>query len=129
MTKGTINDRKDIMLLIDTFYNKVKADEVIGFIFNDIAKVDWPVHLPVMYDFWEHILLEGTAYGRNPMNPHFRLNELVPLQPAHFNRWLQLFEETVQELFEGEKATLAITRARSIKGIMELKMNSINARK
>lgn len=129
MIKGTINDRKDIILLIDTFYNKVKADDVIGFIFNDIAKVDWPVHLPVMYDFWEHILLEGTAYGRNPMNPHFRLNERVPLQPTHFNRWLQLFEETVQELFEGEKATLAITRARSIKGIMEFKMNSINARK
>ncbi|ASZ09837.1 group III truncated hemoglobin [Chitinophaga pendula] len=126
MAKGTIKDRNDIILLIDAFYTKVKADEVIGFIFNDVAKVDWPAHLPVMYDFWEHILLDGTAYSRNPMNPHFRLNERIPLQPAHFDRWLQLFESTVQELFEGEKARLAITRARSIKGIMELKMNSIN---
>lgn len=50
--KKDIENRNDVQLLIDSFYEKVKADKVIGYIFNDIAKVDWGKHLPVMYDFW-----------------------------------------------------------------------------
>lgn len=126
MGKKEIAGREDIMLLINSFYDKVKADEVIGYIFNDVAKVNWPVHLPVMYDFWEQLLLETGSYGRNAMEPHFALNQQVPLEPPHFSRWLQLFEATVNEHFTGEKAALAITRARSIKDIMQFKMQQIN---
>ncbi|PSL49833.1 hemoglobin [Chitinophaga niastensis] len=126
MEKQEIANRNDIALLVDSFYEKVKEDELIGFIFNDVAKVDWPQHLPIMYDFWENLLLDTGSYGRNAMDPHFRLNKLIPLQPEYFDRWLQLFEATVGEHFTGEKATLAVTRARSIKGIMALKMNQIN---
>lgn len=126
MEKREIANRDDIQSLIDSFYEKVKADELIGFIFNDVAKVDWPHHLPIMYDFWESLLLDGSNYGRNAMDPHFKLNKLVPLQPEYFDRWLELFEAAVTTLFTGEKATLAITRARSIKEIMAFKMNQIN---
>lgn len=124
MGKSDIRNREDIELLVNSFYDKVKQDPVIGFIFNDIARVDWPHHLPIMYDFWENVIFATGTYGRNAMEPHFRLNELVPLQPEHFRQWLMLFESTVHERFDGEKATLAIYRARSIKGIMELKINN-----
>ncbi|HVI43303.1 MAG TPA: group III truncated hemoglobin [Chitinophaga sp.] len=126
MEQKEIASREDIELLVNSFYDKVKADDLIGFIFNDIAKVDWPHHLPIMYDFWESLLLDTGKYGRNAMEPHFELNKKIQLQPAHFGRWLQLFEATISEHFTGEKAELAVTRARSIKGIMSLKMEKIN---
>ena len=126
MEKRAIASRSDIELLVNSFYEKVKKDDLIGFIFNDVAKVDWSHHLPIMYRFWESLLLDTNSYGRNAMDPHFRLNKLVPLEPAYFDRWLALFEATVAEHFSGDKAALAVTRARSIKGIMALKMNRIN---
>ncbi|WP_211092273.1 group III truncated hemoglobin [Chitinophaga eiseniae] len=126
MEKREIANTGDIMELVNSFYDKVKADDVIGFIFNDVAKVDWSRHLPVMYDFWESLLLGSGSYGRNVMDPHFKLNKLIPLEPVFFERWLQLFEATVNERFTGERATQAISRARSIKGIMSFKMDQIN---
>lgn len=126
MEKKQITDREDIMLLINSFYDKVKGDDVIGHIFNEIARVNWDTHLPVMYDFWEQLLLNSTNYGRNAMAPHFALNQRVPLEPVHFDRWLLLFEGTVTELFTGERADLAISRARSIRDIMQFKMQQIN---
>lgn len=126
MEKKEITNRADIKLLVDRFYEKVQVDDRIGYIFNDIAKVDWSKHLPTMYDFWESLLLEGGNYRGNSMAPHFRINQLIPLESAHFDRWISLFEGTVNELFKGENADLAITRARSIKDIMAYKMNQIN---
>ncbi|MET3875727.1 group III truncated hemoglobin [Chitinophaga sp. OAE865] len=126
MEKRDISNRDDIVILVNSFYDKVKEDDLIGFIFNDIAKVDWTRHLPTMYNFWEGLLLDGGNYKGNVMDPHFKLNRLIPLEPAYFDRWLQLFEATVTENFAGEKASLAVTRARSIKGIMLFKMDQVN---
>lgn len=123
--KKDIESREDICLLIDKFYELVKKDEVIGYLFNDIARVDWDHHLPVMYDFWETVLLDAGKYSRNAMEPHFRLNEKVRLTSVHFDRWLALFFSTLDECFEGKKVELARTRARSIAGIMLLKMEKM----
>ena len=54
--KTDIRNRKDIEKLVNTFYDKVKTDDVIGYLFNDVAKVNWENHLPKMYNFWENIL-------------------------------------------------------------------------
>jgi hemoglobin len=63
--KKDIADRKDIEQLINSFYDKVRADELIGYIFNDVANVDWPHHMPVMYDFWEGIIFYGFYISLN----------------------------------------------------------------
>ena len=97
-----IQSRKDIELLINSFYIKVRKDDTIGFIFNDIAKVNWEQHLPIMYDFWETLLLDATSYRKNAMEVHYILNRRVRLEETHFQRWLQLFSETVDELFAGK---------------------------
>jgi len=120
--KKDIENRNDVQLLIDSFYEKVKADKVIGYIFNDIAKVDWGKHLPVMYDFWEDVLFFTGTYKRNPIIPHINLHEVAGLTKEHFTRWLQLFTATVDELFEGEKKELAKQRAMSIATVMQLKL-------
>ena len=113
--KPDISSRDDIRQLIDQFYEKVKDDAVIGFIFNDVAHVDWAHHLPKMYAFWEFLLL-GTpdAYQGNPIQKHLDLHQKVPLKVAHFDRWLLLFQSTVDELFEGPGAEDAKFRAFAI---------------
>jgi hemoglobin len=128
--KKDIENRNDIELLINSFYDKVKKDKTIGYIFNDVAKVNWEAHLPVMYNFWEGIIFNKSTYGGNPMVVHQHLHERTPLDNDHFNQWLHLFTTTVNELFEGKNAELTKQGAASIATVMQIKIlndgNSIN---
>lgn len=120
--KQDITDRNDIIHLVDTFYAKVSRDAVIGPIFTDVAKVNWDHHLPVMYSFWETQLLDGKTYAGNPMKVHADLNARYPLLQYHFDGWVRLFVETVDELFAGSKAEEAKTRGSQIAQLMHHKM-------
>lgn len=120
--KKDIENKNDIELLVRSFYEKVKADDTIGFIFNDITKVNWEKHLPVMFNFWENVLFYTGAYEGNPMNIHQHINRVVPLTKRHFKRWEELFTKTVDELFEGTNALLAKQRALSISTLMQMKI-------
>lgn len=119
--KPDIQNREDVILLVNSFYDKVKADDTIGFIFNDVARVNWEKHLPVMYDFWEAVLFFTGTYEGNPMTTHRKLNDVVKLRPEFFKRWIALFTSTVDENFEGAKAELAKQRALSIATVLQLK--------
>ena len=120
--KKDITSRKDIELLVDKFYDKVKNDEQIGFIFTDVAKVNWQRHLPIMYDFFENVLFYTGAYTGNPMELHKHINRLFPLTESHFNQWNNLFHAAVDELFKGPTAKLVKERAKSISIVMQLKI-------
>lgn len=122
MMKKKINSRKDIEQLVDTFYEKVNKDERLGFIFNDVAGVHWDSHLKTMYSFWENIILFTGDYAGNPMNLHQHIHHLRPLNESDFDRWNQLFIETIDELFEGSNAELAKERAISISNVMRVKI-------
>lgn len=112
--KQDIQHRADIELLVDTFYDKVQKSAIIGFIFNDIAKVNWETHLPKMYSFWASLLLGEYSFKGNPMQQHIALSKLAPLTSTEFDEWLRLFTETVDSLFVGEKADEAKLRAENI---------------
>lgn len=120
--KKDISHRSDIELLVNSFYDKVKGDLTIGHIFTDVAKVDWDHHLPVMYSFWETLLLEEKTYAGNPMKTHGELNKKYPLLQHHFDGWVRLFVETVDELFAGSKAEEAKARGMHIAQLMHHKM-------
>ena len=122
--KNDIQNRADIELLVRSFYDKVKTDDTIGYIFNDIARVNWEKHFPVMFDFWENVLFYTGVYNGNPLVIHQHLNRVAPLKLEHFNQWNKLFTQTVDELFEGNNAMLAKQRALSISTIMQIKILS-----
>lgn len=124
--KADITNRSDIQQLIDSFYTKVRADDTIGYLFNDVAKVNWEQHLPRMYDFWESIIFQTGNFRGNPMTAHMALHQRSPLSKSHFDRWLSLFNQTVDELFEGNNAELAKQRALSIATMMQIKIASSN---
>lgn len=124
--KNDISNREDIKKLVDTFYDKVKKDDVIGYIFNDVAKVDWPHHLPIMYDFWEMVLFGKGPYKGDPMTKHIQLNKKAKLASTHFAAWKKLFLDTITENFEGAKADEAKLRAGHIASLMEYKVQQSN---
>lgn len=121
-----IQSRMDIELLMTMFYEKVKKDDTIGYIFNDIAKVNWEHHIPIICDFWETLLLDAGSYKKNAMAVHYTLNRKVSLEERHFQRWLKLFNETVDDLFAGDIAIMAKRKAKSIAGLMQFKMKEEN---
>ena len=115
--KEDIQSRADIDDLMNRFYARAMSDDVIGYIFTDVARLDLENHLPVIGDFWETLLFGTGSYqrhGRNPMQIHARLNLETLLRAEHFRRWLKIFRETVDESFVGERAELAKTRAEMI---------------
>lgn len=123
MHKKDITTSEDIELLINTFYEKVRANKKIGYIFNDIAKVDWEHHLPVMYSFWSSMLLGSSTYSGNPMVKHIALSKIATLGENEFDEWLRLFSETLNDLFQGQKADEAKMRANSIAKLMQFKID------
>lgn len=120
--KKDIEDREDIELLVNVFYSKVLADNVLGYIFQETAGMNWATHFPAMYNFWENVILFTGTYEGNPMNLHKHLHHITPLNETHFERWNQLFLDTVDGLFAGKKANLAKQRALSISAIIREKL-------
>ena len=117
-----IENRDDIKFLVDEFYKQVVNDDIIGLFFTKVAKLDFEKHLPVMYDFWETTLLGNWKYKGNPMVKHIQLNELEPLNPEHFERWLQLWEETLFKHFSGPTSEEALKKAKQISKLMQFKI-------
>jgi len=120
--KHDIETREDIIQFVNAFYGNMTSDDIVGHIFLEVEQVDFAKHLPKMYDFWEMLLLDGSNYRGAPMQPHFRVNEKTPLTPAHFDRWLEMFKETIDSLFEGPKAEEAKSKAFNIASTWSYKL-------
>jgi hemoglobin len=125
--KKDIENIEDIKLLVNVFYDKIRDDELLGHIFNNLMNVNWDKHLPKMYDFWDNILFQTGNYKGRPFPPHMDVNDKEPLTSLHFNRWIDIFTATVDELFSGTKANEIKFKASNIKEVWEYKMNFINS--
>lgn len=108
----------DIKKLVDAFYEKVRKDDVIGPIFNERINDRWPQHLEKMYTFWQTVLLGEHTYFGSPFPPHATL----PVSHQHFEKWMELFIKTVDELFTGEVANEAKWRAGKMAEMFESKI-------
>jgi hemoglobin len=113
-----IQSREDIERLVANFYTKVRKDELLAPVF---AHVDWDHHTPIITDFWSSILLGDQSYQGNPFQKHIGL----AINPKHFERWLELFKQTLNENFEGAVAEEAISRANSIAKMFQFRLGLI----
>lgn len=118
MNKEDIVSFDDVKLLVDTFYAKVRASETLANIFNERIGDKWPEHLEKMYRFWQTVLLDEHTYFGAPFPPHANL----PVAHVHFQKWLGLFQQTVDELFAGEKAEEAKWRGNRMAEMFEYKI-------
>jgi hemoglobin len=118
-----IKSKQEIIEMVDAFYDKVNNDPLLSPVFNEIAGVNWAQHLPKMYNFWDSLLFGAQSYKGKPFDHHLPL----PLSAKHFERWLALFNETLDENFSGLKAEEAREKANNIAGIFKFKMYSLGA--
>lgn len=93
----------DIKLLVDNFYGKVRQDDMLKDIFNNVIGDRWQEHLEKMYRFWQTVLLEEHTYYGSPFLPHAEL----PVEKEHFDQWIHLFFTTVDKHFSGQNAKRA----------------------
>lgn len=96
-----ISTMEDIKLLVDTFYQKVRENELLSPVFNEKIQDRWPQHLEKMYRFWQTVLLEEHTYYGSPFPPHAKL----PVEQKHFDTWLKLWYATIDGHFKGPKAS------------------------
>lgn len=104
-------DEAMIERLIHAFYGKIRADDLLGpFFAARIAPAEWPAHLEAIAAFWSSVTLMTGRYHGRPMQVHERL----PIDAAHFDRWLALFRATAVEVGPLEAAAHLIERAERI---------------
>ena|SRR5690554_2129234 len=129
MADRTINSREDVSLLVRTFYEKIRADDFLGPIFNGII-TDWETHLELLTDFWETNLFFNRKYFGNPMNAHVEVDKKIDntITEMHFGVWINMWVQTIDELFDpqDERAQVAKNRARHMGTFLYL--NIFNSR-
>jgi hemoglobin len=119
--KTDISNKKDIELLVNSFYEKVKTDAILHPFF---ANLNFSKHLPVMYRFFENMVFYTGSYTGNPMQKHKAMNRKKPITARDFKQWVKLFNLSVDENFIGEKANLIKQRVHSIATVLQIKMNT-----
>ncbi len=123
--KKDIETLEDIQQMVNNFYEVVRKDELIGPIFNNIIQDRWPQHLEKMYRFWQTVLLDERTYQGTPFAPH----AVMPLELAHFERWLELFKANLAEHYEGSKASEALWRAEKMAEMFQIKLEHFRKNK
>ena len=102
-----LDSPEEIAEMVRRFYADVAQDDLLGPMFNDVARVDWSEHLPKLTAFWCRALLDQPGYTGNPFRAHALVHARQPFTPAHFERWLALFHETLELGWVGPRAARA----------------------
>ena len=103
--------------LVEAFYAKVRADELLGSLFEG-AVHDWPEHLGKLAAFWSSVMLTSGRYKGSPMAAHLR--HAAAIDPAMFDRWLELWRQTARELLAPADAEAVIAKAERIAESLKL---------
>jgi hemoglobin len=118
-----IENYEDIKIVIDTFYKRVQKDDLIGPIFMDKIFGDWQPHLTIMYDFWYTVLFGKAAYRGQPFAKYVTL----PVYKEHFDIWIVLFHQTIDELYAGIIAENAKERAVKMSLLFQEKLKEMRS--
>ena len=117
--------RAEIEQLVNCFYQRVRTDSVLGFIFDKVAQTNWETHLPKMYAFWETVLFRSGGYTGNPLAAHAKLVPHTEMGRAQFDRWLKLLRETMDELFHGPNAEHVKSCAADMANVIYARINQV----
>lgn len=111
---------EDIKILVDEFYRKVAQDDLLAPIFNFRLSTHWEPHLEKMYLFWNAALFGVKGYMGNPSSKHVTME----VEEEHFERWLSMFNETVDSYFDGPVAIEAKKKALAMAEMFLTKIKS-----
>lgn len=121
-------DRADVEALLYRFYGRALRDEVLFDAFTDLRATGLDEHIPTMCDFWETVLFRAGLYSGSALTVHRDLHSRTPLAAGLFVRWLTLWNEAVDELYDGPVAGHAKIQAARIAWSMNRRLNGADAR-
>ena len=121
--KKDIETIEDIKVVVNTFYAKIQKDELLGQIFNNKIKNNWDKHLEKMYTFWQTLLLNEHTYFGSAFHPH----EKLPISKEHFDHWISLFKNTIDNNFSGPKSEEAKSRAENMALVFNYKIDYLKS--
>lgn len=124
-SKPDIQGRDDLVEIVDAFYGRIREDDILGFIFDEIAQVHWDTHLPKMYNFWDTVMFRSGMYRGNPLAAHARLVPLTEMGRDQFDQWLRLFLQTVDDLYAGENAEHIKACALDMANVIHARINHV----
>lgn len=110
----------EIKIFVDHFYLKIRHDDLLGPVFESKIQGNWHPHLKKMYTFWNSVLFASQTYKGSPFLKHYDL----PISQIHFERWIQLFNQTIDEFFVGPKAEEAKSRANIMSEMFQKKISA-----
>lgn len=111
-----------VQVLVNTFYDAARRDPVLGPVFNSIIGDDWSRHLPVMYSFWDSVVFGLGGYKGQAVAKHIDIDRKMPLDAAHFEHWIALWNKTVDSLYAGPNAALAKSKANMMLQLIQFKV-------
>lgn len=109
-----LDSPEEIAEMVRRFYADVAMDDLLGPMFEDVARVEWSEHLPKLTAFWCRALLGQQGYVGNPFRAHALVHQQQPFTRAHFERWLHLFDETLELGWVGPNVERARELARNV---------------
>jgi hemoglobin len=111
-TRGQIHD------LVIQFYREIMLDPLLGPVFDEVAEVEWPLHIPRLIDFWCRVLLGQPGYDGFILSAHQRVHDIESFEPELFDRWYLLFVEAVDGGWQGPIADAAKVHAERMAGVL-----------
>jgi len=121
--KNDVANRGDIFKIVDTFYDIIRKDDLLGPIFNGQI-TEWEPHLQKITDFWDQILFNTKQYYGSPLEAHVKVDKAAnyEIEPLHFGQWLFHWINTIDEYFNGVKADELKNQARKMQTVLYIKM-------
>ena len=100
-------DRADVHDLVVHFYREIVFDELLEPVFAEVAEVDWSVHIPKLIDYWCRVLLGDAGYDGAILTAHRHVHDLEPFRLEHFDRWYELWVQSIDAAWAGPLAERA----------------------
>jgi hemoglobin len=125
MKLADITGRADLVVLVDRFYDRVRRDDRLGFVFDQVVQVDWEKHLPKLYDFWDTVLFRANSFRGNLIGAHAQWIPDVGMDRELFDHWLDLFRRTVAENFAGPNADHIVRCAEDMASVIHGKIHNL----
>lgn len=121
---GDLDSRAAIHDLVVDFYREVVFDVLLEPVFQEVAEVDWAVHIPKLIDYWCRVLLRQPGYGGSILEAHQHVHGREPLELEHFDRWYTLWVRSVDSRWSGPRAELAKDHAARIGGALARRLRN-----
>jgi hemoglobin len=121
-----ITNQQDLYFLVDEFYEKLLSDERISYVFTDVVKIKIEEHLPILVTFWSQLILGTGGYTNNLTDIHLKVDKLEHLTPELFDIWLNHFNKTVNQFFEGKNTSEIKLQAKNLSIILQIKIQQQN---